>query len=162
VDASPERAECVLTFRPLAGLLDVALPRFKTGLTCPFNTYDTFTCGVVRGDFTLADAEVTAVSGADVTVAGLSAFYGADLTYFVQGTLALPSGVELPIQSVLGDVLTLYEARADITVGDIVSVTAGDDHTATTCRERFDNIVRFGASTKLPQRSPYRGAGLAP
>lgn len=161
-EAAPERAECVLTFRPLAGLLDVPLPRFKTGLTCPFVTYDEATCGVIRSSFTLSDVPVTVVSGTEVTVAGLAAFYGADTGYFVLGTLVLPSGLELPIQSVSGDVLTLFEPRTDIAVDDVVSVIAGDDHTAATCRDRFGNISRFGASTKLPARSPYRGAGLAP
>lgn len=161
VRVEPEGGEARLTFRPFAGTLDVPVPAFAVGRRCPFRTYDGATCGVAREDFTMAEAEVTAIDGQHVTVAGAGDFALGDPTYWAGGVLQLPSGGTIPIRSVEGDVLELHGAPAGLLVGDLVALTAGDDHTAATCRDRFHNIERFGGSSKLPVRTPYRGAGLS-
>ncbi len=161
VRVEPEGGEARLTFRPFAGTLDVVLPRFAVGRRCPFVTYDQHTCGVAREDFSMADAEVTVIDGHNVTVAGSGAFAADDPSYFAGGVLQLPSGATIPIRGAQGDVLDLHGPPTGLLVGDLVVLTAGDDHTAATCRDRFHNILRFGGSTKLPVRTPFRGAGLS-
>lgn len=80
----------------------------------------------------------------------------------VRGTLAggwvqMPDGtrhmimLELTVAFVL-----LYPV--DIEPGTVVQLTAGCDHTTTTCQTRFNNLDNFGGFPAIPKKNPFSTA----
>lgn len=152
--------EATLTCASILGQGDILVP---TGLVqrdyCTWVTYDPLTCGVNPAEHTF-NGVVSAITGMLVTVDGAGAF-NADPTYFQLGVFT-SHGKRTMIKSQDGDVMELDEFIPGLTVGDPVSLLAGDDRTKETCFNRFDNSARRMSFPDLPVKNPYYGQGLRP
>lgn len=106
--------------------------------------------------------EVTAVTDNrvfDVTGAGsppdsLTPPTGDD-AYFAGGLLTWTSGanegVSMEVSSLEGSTLTLLlPMPTDVEAGDTFTLVAGCDHTITTCRDRFNNVLNFRGEPHAP------------
>jgi hypothetical protein len=77
---------------------------------------------------------------------------GAESGYYDGGTITITSGgvtVTREIKAFVPGQLTLHEAFPFALTTDAYSITAGDDHTWTTCRVKFAN-KRFGGFPSVP------------
>lgn len=53
----------------------------------------------------------------------------------------------------MGTVLTLLRP-AQLPAGTVVATYPGDDHTLTTCDQKFNNAVNYGGDPFIPQKNP--------
>jgi hypothetical protein len=159
-----------IRFQRTVAFLKIVAPRWLLGAACPYSNGDTF-CAVVRTDFAMSAAVVSAISGNTVTVTGLNTFAVAhDLvnptSYFVAGELVTADGARWAITGQQGDVVSLLlppslAAVPNLAVSDTVTLFAGDDNLEQTCVSRFLNGARFGGHINLRERSMFEGAGLS-
>lgn len=152
--------------RGLAHRLDQSCGRsFERG--CAWTLGDT-RCGIdlsAAGRF--ADVTVTSVaSRVSIKVAGIGSFAAGA---FADGRLLWTGGgnegLAAEILRHAGDALSLLlpPARA-VTAGDTARVTLGCDRRFETCRDRFENAVRFGGFPHIPGNDfilsyPVKGGG---
>lgn len=97
-------------------------------------------CGVDRASYKFTGA-VSVISGYDVTVPGVTD--EAD-GYYTYGVADFGVRGQVLITAHVGDVLTLFNTVAGLTVGDAVDVYAGCDRLFATCLATFDNAANFG------------------
>lgn len=155
-----EGASCIVTLGNLQSLLARKVPAILTHRLCS-NVFTGPLCRVSRAAFTLADAEVTAISGRQVTVTGAETFSDGDTTYFVHGTLQTADGALMYLEAQAGDTVTLKQPLDALAVGDTVTLIAGCDKRATTCDTKFANIARHNGEPTMPDRNYWTGAGLS-
>lgn len=123
---------------------------------CPWRLYSA-ECGVVRASFESSET-ASAYDDAVVSVAGAA---GEPDGYFTGGILTF-GGEERTIEKHLGAALTLsagFTALADaiVSAGSVpVTLAAGCDKSATTCRDRFDNIARHGGFIAMTDDPFYK------
>lgn len=133
------------------------IPSILNQKECPWFTYDQ-DCRVDPGTFAMTDAEVLDIdaTGKIITIDGLSAFYGTDTTYFVNGVLIRTDGSRAYIESQVGETIVLQDPMPSLIVGDLVTLVAGDDFTMNTCASRFNNAIRFGGTmVGMATKNPF-------
>lgn len=123
-------------------------------------------CGVDMGPHTFSGAVVTGGSRLTFTASVVSVPEG-DPTYFVHGIVTFTSGandgLSMEVRSFDGTTCALLLSLPfDIADGDTFTITAGCDHSRTTCRDRFNNIRNFQGEPDVPVsddliRGPVRG-----
>lgn len=112
-------------------------------------------CGVNMEAFVL---ETTAqeIQGLDVTLANSA---GRPDGYFLGGyvTYEIASGVidRRNIRQHVGSVISLQGYPIGMVVGSALRVFPGDDHTAKTCAEKFNNIDNYGGFLYFPNKNPF-------
>ncbi|AGG89937.1 phage BR0599 family protein [Rhodanobacter denitrificans] len=138
---------------PLASLQGQGLTRnWQKG--CPLTTYSTGLgqCNVDRETMRV-NATVTGASGSTVTAAEWAAkadgwFSGGYLEWSVAGVVERRA-----IVSHVGSTLTLLlPLRAP--VGTVVASYPGDDHSLTTCANKFHNDINYGGDPFIPEKNP--------
>jgi len=142
--------------RSLSHALDQARGRFFRA-TCDADLGDArCTIDLSSGEWT-ASATVTETDG----FARVAASVGGDRPtgFFNQGLLTFTSGandgrrseVLRHVRDEEGDHLELWQPMvAEISVGDVFTVSAGCDKRFATCRDRFDNAVNFRGFPQIP------------
>lgn len=114
------------------------------------------------------DLTVTSVDGADVTIAGLSAFVDGAITHhpvngpvwFIGGELRHDATNQWRfITAHSGDVVTLHAHMPDVAVGDAVRLRAGCSHQIHVCDAKFANLKNFGGFAFTPRRNPFATKG---
>ena len=152
--------ECVLTLESLRALLGYRTPAMLVQTKCANFLYDR-QCGLNRESFKFTGT-VAAVSGFSLTITGLQAAAGADLTKFMFGFIVAPSGEHLFIETQYGldDTLTVLNPPQYTVVDDVVAVYWGCDKTAWTCQEKFNNQTRHNGRALMPRRNHWLGAGM--
>lgn len=135
----------------LSRFLRRQIPTITAGRLCPHVLYD-LNCRVVKADFKLSTT-VTYVNGRTIRCVapypdGFATFgelkhvtSGESVTimeHVTTGTTAVELTLQLPIPG--------------IEVGDAIEICAGCDHSITTCRTKFANVVNFGGFPYLPAR----------
>jgi uncharacterized phage protein (TIGR02218 family) len=107
-----------------------------------------------KDSFTVT-ATVLAVDGQSITVD--SDGYPND--FLKSGIVAIPSFNEKRlILSNVDDVITVFFPFSNLSVGDIVELSVGCDHSFTTCRSKFSNGRRFGGFPYIPKDNPFEGS----
>lgn len=149
------------------------LPTVSTAWTCPYQTYDSM-CQVDRATFTFTTT-TQAVNGRDLVVdmVDLSRIgYTPGLTRpWAEGGVLLhvPSGQQMAIRTQTdfggGGTLSKLSLQAPVfgmTNGESVQITAGDAHDVQTCKNKFNNVKRFGGYPYAPSANPFipGGSGL--
>lgn len=145
--------------RSMAAALEQEVGEVYTA-TCPVRLLGDHRCKLDLSHWS-APATVISAQGAEIVVSGLDAFADG---FFDRGTahwqtgdnLFDPGDIHSTAQS--GDHLKLTLWRMpgrDIAPGDTLTVTAGCDRTAETCRTRFDNFLNFRGCPHMP------GSGFA-
>lgn len=136
---------------PLTSGLGREAPRFTYQGLCNHFLYDS-RCKVNSANFDFSGA-VTVVNDTTLTIPGLNAqadgYYTAG---FVQrGT----SDFRLVVTHTGNDVELLLPFPADVT-GENLTVFAGCDHTISTCKNKFDNVLNYGGHAFVPLRDIFR------
>lgn len=144
---------------PMIGRFSLKFPR---GLyqreQCIWTLGQAGTCDLTLTPFILAST-VTAVTGVRVTVDGAADFGGDDPDYFSLGVLGFGE-YRVHIEKQDGDVMRLQTRIPSLIIGSEVELLAGDDHSLTTCRDKFVNAHRMMAFPNLPLANVWYGRGL--
>lgn len=117
--------------------------RNKFERLCRYNLYST-DCGVDKSLYAVINAEVTVVSGRDLTIPGVA---GTDATYKLG--MILFGGKYTTVLKRVSDVFTVTN-QIGISNGDHVTIYRGCNHTTDDCLNQFDNIINFGGFPFLP------------
>lgn len=115
---------------------------------CRHNIYST-DCGVDRDSFKVAAAEVTVVSGRDITIPGVAG----DDDRFKMGLLYLSPKYTTIIKRV-SDVFTVSQ-QIDIVVGSYVDLFWGCNRQISDCYNKFNNVVHFGGFPWVPSSNIF-------
>lgn len=146
------------------------LPARTIGTLCPFTVYDR-RCLVDRTDSRFfVNATVLFINGRTVrydqgnTSADGWAKFGELVVTSGEATgervtIATMKYVGLPSTVVE---IELHSLVPGLNLGEAITVYAGCDLTLATCRNRFDNVVRFGGQPHLPTKNPFLPAGFGP
>jgi hypothetical protein len=147
LDSTTGQSECVL--RTSESQFDLDVPKALITVQCALSTYSA-QCGVKSADFSL-DAQIVDVSHRTIEVDSVGTKPDG---YYDFGIAKI--GRELVyIERQVGTVLTIFsDLPLSFTVGATVSLLAGDDKSASTCRAKFDNLSRFLGFPWLPARNP--------
>jgi uncharacterized phage protein (TIGR02218 family) len=143
-----------------AGLLRRMIPKRTYRGLCGHVLFDGG-CKVIRSNFEF-DITVTAIStdGQLVTFNSAETISGQAADYFVGGELQKPSGdrrMVLAYTDLGGNSgrATILLPFFDVKIGDRMKLTAGCDHSITTCRLKFSNEINFGGFPWVPTRNPF-------
>jgi uncharacterized phage protein (TIGR02218 family) len=128
-------------------------PNRKFQGLCNHTLYDSF-CQVNPDSFKYED-EVTAVSGATITVNGI----GTEGDDWARGGVVAWGNERRLVTDHTGNVLTLRLPFPESPLGETVTVYAGCDHEAATCNSKFSNIINFGGFPFVPEKDLF-SAGL--
>tara|TARA_R110000796_G_scaffold9118_3_gene31328 strand:+ start:111 stop:959 length:849 start_codon:yes stop_codon:yes gene_type:complete len=152
----------IISTRAISAAMSRTIPRYTYQGVCNHILYGAG-CNVDEGDaeFLLSSAEVLTVDGADITVQGADG--KADGWYTGGYVEALNGEDSRLILSHVGTTLTLMQPFAFSTVGTIVSVLAGCDHTIATCGSKFfttedvdSNVINYGGFHFVPTRDIFQ------
>jgi uncharacterized phage protein (TIGR02218 family) len=131
-------------------------------LQCNLQTYSA-RCGLNIADYS-STVTITAISGLDITVSGMPAVADG---YYNGGFLIAPDGKRRMITSHVGSVLTLLLTADSLAITDSITIVAGDDHSYTTCKNKFTvvnptrgNVDNFLGIPTAPNRNPWTQGGL--
>jgi len=117
---------------------------------CNHVLYDS-RCGVNRNDHAV-NTTVTAISSGTVTVANLpwtgNEGVGGEL-------VVLGSNERRMITATSGTAISIQSSFSAIAVGDNVIAYEGCDHSAETCRDKFNNFENFGGFNLIPGLNPF-------
>lgn len=102
-------------------------------------------CGVDKASYSVA-ATITGIAGEvlslDITPQDVGYYNGGMVTY--QGQYRMITTYQG------GQNVVLLAPLLDAQIGDVLEIAAGCDHTKETCRDRFDNLDRFGGWSFVP------------
>ena len=146
-----EGAAAKLTCAPLRGLLTRAVPGLNYQKQCNWPLYGPG-CGLLAAAFR-DSAAISAVNGLLVSS---PAFSARPPGWFAFGRFEL-NGERRYILEHAGDTVTLIAPIPGLDVGAQVDVFAGCDRSETTCKVKFNNLVRFLGFTRIPNNNPYVG-----
>ncbi len=135
--------------------MKIRLPVIAVQRLCNHVLYDA-QCLVDRTTAS-SNMSITAIAGNTVTVsfplAGTGMVFG-DIRHAPTGQLRM-------VVAQSGSVLTLNVPLVDAHVGDAVEVAPGCDHTVTTCRDKFTNVINFGGHPQINAAfNPWLPGGL--
>lgn len=110
-------------------------------------------CGLIRATYQTTTT-VLVVSGTDIEV--VDQFFADQ--FLVGGEMVNQrTGERRLITYNLANLIRVRVKFADCRVGDVVDMTAGCDHSFTTCKGKFTNGLRFGGHPFIPADNPFNG-----
>lgn len=158
----------VATCESRLGYLRRKLPRMCKAQTCQNVLYDVNTCKAGRAYFetTVNIASITAVWPPQVVVTFLLPDFAAKFqaaNYLAQGIFESGEGESYEARTILASswnagagqlTLTLAVPLVITQAGANAQIVAGCDHTATTCKTKFNNFANFVGFETVPDRNP--------
>ncbi|MCL5099276.1 MAG: DUF2163 domain-containing protein [Candidatus Omnitrophica bacterium] len=143
-------AEC----QAIVAALGRTFPRFFIQPHCNYALFST-SCGILTTNYQATGA-IKSISGRSITVEGITEAWAEN--YAALGWLQVGAGQYLEIRNietstaVSGGEMTVQVdyALADAEVGDSITVYAGCDGTAATCKAKFENFSRWGGHVLAP------------
>lgn len=125
------------------GLKSAGLRRKFSG-SCPHFLYKG-ACGVDKATHTIS-ATITGIASEvlslDITPQ--------DVGYYNGGLIAFQGQFRMITTYQGGQNVVMLAPLSGAEIGDVVEISAGCDHTKETCRDRFDNLDRFGGWSFIP------------
>lgn len=94
------------------------------------------------------------------TVITLDSVGGVIDGHFTHGALTGPNGEPRSIEDQTGVVIIIDVPFPNLSIGDMVTMLPGCDHTVDTCVSKFANIKRFGGHPEMPESNPTVPGGL--
>ena len=124
--------------------MKIRLPVIAAQRLCNHVLYDVL-CTVDRISATGSDKVITAISGNTVTTNSL-----ASGSHYVYGDIVhVTTQQRRMVVAQSGSVLTLNVPFVGAVLGDFVSISPGCDHSITTCRDKFSNVINYGGCPDL-------------
>lgn len=115
-------------------------------------------CNVNKEAFKF-ESTVTAIDGLDITVENASS---KENGWFVGGFVYFGSYTYRYVTGHNGDVIRLNKSLPyDIEEGISITMYAGCDHSFTTCRDKFNNLLNYGGFPHIPLTNPFSDLGNA-
>jgi uncharacterized phage protein (TIGR02218 family) len=108
-------------------------------------------CKLSRGSYRVLTA-VDGVSDVTVQVVSTGAFASG---FFIGGEVFSSRGERRMITNHILTVMTINYPFADLRVGDSIEVTAGCDHSLTTCNSKYSNVINYGGFPYIPNINPF-------
>ncbi len=130
--------------------LDSEFPNIFYQSMCNLTTYSD-RCGAIKADFTTLGV-INAIND-DGTII-VNAAGAQENNYFAPGEIITDTERRL-ILAQQGDILTINYSFRSLTVGDAVSLVAGDDHSIQTCNDKFDQMLNFVGWPYIPYINPF-------
>jgi uncharacterized phage protein (TIGR02218 family) len=131
--------------------LSLIIPAIAVQAQCNHATYDE-RCGAVRTSFDVATTIDTITNS--VTIAVVSDGGNPD-QWFRGGEIVTASGERRLVVDHQGNTLLLNFPFLSLSVGDAVTLFAGDDHTFATCHAKFDRSIAFSGFNWMPVENPF-------
>ena len=150
-----ERTEDIFTVNCVDPISALNTPLHKNfyQVTCNHVLYDS-TCRAEFADFSGA-VIVSAVSDNQYDIT-LESIFNTEDDYMIGGALRhVTTGDRRRIVFQNGLVMGINYPFKSIAVGDVLSLSAGCDHTFTTCRDKFDNDQNYGGVPYIPLREIF-------
>lgn len=152
----PERGRAVITHEPTYTSLRRTGLRRNYQRLCPL-VWGGKRCGLNPEAFVLS-APVQEISGLDLVIPAAASRPDG---YFMGGFIAyeITSGVfeRRPIRDHEGAAVRLSAFPVGLRPGVAVKMYPGDDHTADTCADKFNNIDNYGGFIYFPKKNPFGG-----
>jgi uncharacterized phage protein (TIGR02218 family) len=148
----PTKVEALLTLRSVFELFNQQLPKNVHQPTCDLSVYST-PCGVSRASKTVYG---TVTGGSDprrlsFTDSGLTQPDGYFSLGGVRGTSGANAGVLRTVRSSAAGVVTVVQPwPLPVAIGDTFAIYPGCDGTRATCRDKFENVIRFRGEEWIP------------
>ena len=141
----------VVNVSPLVIAFSRPIPRFTYQSMCNHFLYDE-SCTVLKTDYD-ETATVTSVSGANITVGSI----GQPLGYYQGGYVERSNGETRAVlaNDTLSTVFTILLPFFDDITGETVTFYAGCDHTISTCKTKFNNVINYGGFAYVPTRNVF-------
>ncbi|HEY4416855.1 MAG TPA: phage BR0599 family protein [Verrucomicrobiae bacterium] len=152
------------------GYLSRKIPRYLKGQNCQNRLFDPATCKALRAVF---ETSVNIVAIADentfpptVDVTFLLAAFADKFKandYLAQGLFAAGVGVNYEARTIVASSWNAGTGKLTLTLnmplyltnaGGNATITAGCDHTASTCKAKFNNFINFNGFIAIPARNP--------
>lgn len=125
--------------------------------SCPHLLYGQG-CKVVK-ELYAVNGVIQAVGGIQIQVSAAGTFPN---YYFEGGYVAWEDSLGLPvyrsIEEHIGAALKLSYTVTDLVLGQAVTLYPGCDHSMQMCKDRYDNLLNYGGTPYIPQKSPYDGS----
>jgi uncharacterized phage protein (TIGR02218 family) len=150
-----DTAWVVLSARPIEGAMDASIPKYDSGVLCPYMLYST-KCGVSRASHQYSNV-AGSVSGDTLTVSGIDASKG--VGWADGGDVWFGDEKRVVLRHTATDTLQLGSPFLDDPTGETVTVYAGCDHSldgAHGCDSKFSNSVNFGGKHYVPVKDVWR------
>lgn len=112
-------------------------------------------CGLNMAVFGVAGT-VDAI-GSSLKTVSVSAAAGLDAGYFSAGMIQAKGVLRFVLLHSAAN-LTLASPIPGLAVGDAVTLYPGCDHSRTTCRNKFNNILNYGGFPWIPTDNPFSGS----
>lgn len=155
---------CTMKCEPLYTALKRSLNQAKYQKNCPHQLYgnppsDVMGCRANRLEFTTRHP-VQNVSGYNVTLGGS---LNSTANYYAGGILKANVNDETHeyfVVSSNGQVLELDTRMPANTVGKIIDLCPGCDHTMSTCQNKFRQLLNYGGVPYVPEKNPMGGSPI--
>jgi len=134
-------------------LFSQPFPRQLFSQTCQLSTYGQ-RCGVNQRDFS-TPATIVSIDGSTIVVDAVPMVAA---TYYDGGKIVLTATREELFVAVRDDVTfeIMGPVPDGVAPGDAVLLVAGDDHSLTTCHDKFNNVENFFGFNDLPITDPMQ------
>lgn len=154
----PDVHKTELVSAGLSSTMQNAGLRLTWGRNCPYTLYD-YDCRVNPKNFAVAGLVIKALNGTTITVdvpenlpegwfnAGFIEWTDSDGVREVRAVTVHKNNQ-----------ITLMGGTQKLSVGTTINVYPGCDGRATTCLNKFNNMLNFGGIPHMPNKSPYDGS----
>ena len=142
------RTQAKITVASDLAVLEYDMPHNLFGPTCSHVLYDQG-CGVSRSSFAFVGAVGAGSTQSLINWTGAQAG-------MAQGALAMSSGLNAGIQTTMKTINAgvaiglLYPLPYPVAVGDTFNAYFGCDHTISTCKAKFNNVIHFRGFPFVP------------
>ena len=146
----------IFTCRPWGGAFSHQVPKIAYQSQCNWALYGPG-CGVSLVAFTETGVAIETIAGNNIT----ATIFGTHPDgWYKGGFVKRANGDRRMVVGHVGTYLGLIAPFVGLLVGDLVSASAGCDHTETDCRVKFDNLVNHLGMPRIPQRNPMGGGSV--
>lgn len=137
--------------------MKIRLPVISAQRLCNHVLYDA-QCTVDReSSSSTGTSVITSINDNTITTTNT----GSGSQYVFGDILHNASGERRMVIAQAGSILTLNVPFVAASIGDVVRIAPGCDHSVTTCRDKFNNVVNFGGHPQMNAAfNPWLPAGL--
>lgn len=146
------QSEATLVGTSLSALLSRAVPTLKMQTPCNHVLFSA-ECGASPS----ASREFVTVTTVDGVTVTSNDFALKPDGWFTAGRLQTPDGEMRFIANHIGDTVTLLSPFPGLESLDVAWAYWGCDHLATTCKDKFDQLLNYLGWENLPGRNPFGG-----